>query len=495
MYDQVKPYVAVGVGIDPTASDDVTGVATLSLPMSNPTQIFDAKYFLVEGLATYEADGIPTSVSAGMIAPPEEPMDELNTSIWSKGISDANGDISFTATISLSKAHTSALTLYFDAHEVTGTATFKSRATTVATVPFSTTGYRFQDSTVRTFDSLVIAVSHIDAPYCHVRLVEVEFGASRTFGEDEITGNISLIRQIDPYQASMPVDELDFELINIEGDYDIDNPNTRIGEIALGTPVYLSFTTVEDGVQTTVRQGKYYICAHDGGEDSLKITAQDNRSIMQDLYPSLTLSTSRPIAESISDVFTAYNVPHTIDEDVADIYPNANYAFDDSYSLLDSVLYILQKWDVYCKPDLDGLMHITSYLGSVPTNPPITSEYLTEYPYISKNVAYNYVRIKHDTGYYDKDLRDNPQNPMLILNINNPLINTEAEARTLADKVASYVLANSEQVELSAIGIPSLDLRGNTAIEGRWTTREYAVSSIELTFDGGLEMVVRGGRA
>lgn len=495
MYDQVKPYVAVGVGIDPTAADDVTSVNAPQLPMSNAGQIFDAKYFLADGLATYEGDGIPTSIDAGMIAPPESALDELNTSVWSKGISDANGNISFTATISLSKAHTSALTLYFDAHEVTGTATFRNGTTTVATVPFTTSGYRFQDSTVRTFDSLTIAVSHIDAPYCHVRLVEVEFGASRTFGEDEITGNISLIRQIDPYQASMPVDELDFELINIEGDYDIDNPNTRIGEIALGTPVYLSFTTIEDGVQTTVRQGKYYICAHDGGEDSLKVTAQDNRSIMQDLYPSLSLSTTRPIAESISDVFARYNVPHTIDEAVTGIFPNANYAFDDSYSLLDSLLYILQKWDIYCKPDLDGLMHITSYQGSIPTNPAITSEYLIEYPYISKNVAYNYVRIKYDTGYHDKDLRDSDQKPMLILNINNPLINTEAEARTLADKVASYVMANTEQVELSAIGIPSLDLRGNTAIEGRWTTREYAVSSIELTFNGGLDMIVRGGRA
>ena len=105
-------------------------------------------------------------------------------------------------------------------------------------------------------------------------------------------------------------------------------------------------------------------------------------------------------------------------------------------------------------------------------------------------MAYNYVRIRYDTGYHDKDLRDSDQKPMLILNINNPLINTEAEASVLADKVASYVMANTEQVELSAIGIPSLDLRGNTAIEGRWTTREYAVSSIELTFNGGLDMIV-----
>lgn len=495
MYDQIKPYVAVGVGIDPTAADDVTDVSASSLPMSNSGQIFDAKYFLAEGLATYEGDGIPTAIDAGMIAPPEAPLDELNTAIWSEGISDGNGSITFTVTISMSEAHTSALTLYFDAHEATGTAVFKNGSTTVASISFQTEGWRFQDSTVRTFDSLTLSISHIDAPYCHVRLVEVEFGASRTFGEDEITGNISLIRQVDPYMASMPVDELDFELINIEGDYDIDNPNTRIGEIALGTPVYLSLTTYEGGVQKTTRLGKYYICAHDGGDDNLRITAQDNRSIMQDLYPSLTLSTSRPIAESISDVFAQYSVPHTIDTEVADIYPNANYAYDAGTSLLDCTLHIMQKWDIYCKPDLDGLIHITSYTSSIPTNPAITSEYLMDYPYISKNVAYNYVRIKHDTGYYDKDLRDSPDKPMLILNINNPLVNTETEARILANKVAGYVLANAEQVELSAIGIPELDLRGNTAIEGRWTTREYSISSIDMTFNGGLDMIVRGGRA
>lgn len=495
MYDQVKPFVAVGVGIDPTAADDVSGVSAPTLPMSNISQIFDAKYFLAEGLATYEGDGIPTSINAGMIAPPENALDELNTSIWSKGISDENGSISFSVSISLSRAHTSALTLYFDAHEVTGIATFKNGNTTVESVPFTTSGYRFQESTIRTFDNLILSISHIDAPYRHVRLVEVEFGASRTFGEDEITGNISLIRQIDPYLTSIPVDELDFELINIEGDYDIDNPDTRIGEIALGTPVYLSFSIVEDGVQTTVRQGGYYICAHDGGENSLKVTAQDSRAILQDLYPAMTLSTSRPISESISDVFTTCGIPHIIDEVVMGITPDINYTFDDTYSLLDILLYILQKWDIYCMPDMDGMMHITSYTQTIPINPPITSDYLMDYPYISKNTSYNYVRVKYDKGHYDRDLRDSLQKPMLILNVNNPLIINESEAQALADRIAGYVLANAEQIELSAIGIPSLDLRGNTAIEGRWTTKDYAITNIETTFNGGLDMIVRGGRA
>ena len=494
MYDQVKPYVAVGVGIDPTAADDVTAVTSQNLPMSNPDQLFDAKYFMAEGLATYEGDGIPTSVSAGMVAPPEGPMEDINTSLWSSGISDGSGAISYTVGITLSTPHTSAFSLYFDGQEAEGTITFKNGASVVDTVTFATAEGRFQNNTVRTFNAVTIAISRISRPYHHVRLVEVEFGASRTFGEDEITGNISLIRQIDPYLTSMPVDELDFELINIEGDYDLDNPNSRLGEIALGTPVYLSFTIIEGDEQTTTRMGKYYICAHDGGEENLKVTAQDNRSIMQDLYPRLALTTTRPIAESISDVFAAYSVPHTVDDSVTGIYPNANYQYDDKAPLLDSLLHILQKWGIYCVPDVDGLIHVTSYSGSIPSNPDITSEYLMQYPKISKNVAYNYVRIRYDTGYFDKDLREDTQKPMLILNINNPLINTEAEAVTLADKVAGYVSANGEQVELTAIGIPSLALRGLSNIEGRWATRDYAISSIDMTFNGGLDMIVRGGR-
>lgn len=495
MYDEIKPFVAVGVGIDPTAVDDVTGVNAKVLPMSNPTQIFDAKYFLAEGLATYEGDGIPTGISAGMIAPPESPQDELNTSVWSAGISDSDGKIDFSVAVTLSKPHTSAFSLYFDNQESEGTVTFKRGGVSVGAVTFVTADNRWQDNTVRTYDSVNITITKISRPYHHVRLVEVEFGASRTFGEDEITGTIGLIRQIDPYMVSMPVDELDFELINIEGDYDTDNPNTRIGEIALGTPVYLSLTTIENGIQTTTRMGKFYINAHDGGDENLRITAQDNRSIMQDLYPRLTLSTSRPIVESISDAFGLYNVPHTVDESVMGIYPNANYTYDDSYSLLESLLHILQKWGIYCLPDVDGLIHITDYSASIKPNGPITSEYLMKYPYISKNVAYNYVRVKYDGGYVDRDLRDDIQKPMLILNMDNPLINTEAEATSLAERVAGYVLANAEQIELTAIGMPELLLRGNTPIEGRWTTREYSVSSIDMTFNGGLDMVVRGGRA
>lgn len=494
MYDRVKPFIAVGVGIDPTAADDVTDVSASVLPMSNPSQLFDAKYFVSEGLATYEGDGIPTSISAGMVAPPESPTDGVTTGIWSKNISDANGSIQFHAIITLSRPHSSALSLYF-AHEVTGAVSFRKNGGALDSVSFSTDKGHWADDTVRTYDAIDIAISTIDKAFSHVKLVEVEFGASRTFGEDELTDTISLIRQIDPFMASMPVDELDFSIINIDGDFDIDNPQTRIGEIALGTPVYLSITTEEDGVQTTTRMGKYFICAHDGAEGVLKVTAQDARSIMQDIYPSLTLSTSRPIAETISDILGQFNIQHTIDDSARGIYPNANYVFDKKYSLLESLLYILQKWDLFIMPDTEGMMRIQSYSATISPNAPISEEYLLDYPQISKNVAYNFVRVGHDTGHIDRDLRSNPQSPMLMLNIDNPLINTEAEARTLADKMAGYVLANAEQMEVSAIGIPTLGLRGATDIKGRWTTRDYSISSIDMTFDGGLEMTVRGGRA
>ena len=494
MYDRIKPFIAVGVGIDPTAADDVTGVSATVLSLSNPRQLFDAKYFMSEGLATYEGDGIPTSVSAGMVAPPESPTDGVTTGIWSKNISDASGRIQFHAILPLSRPHSSALSLYF-AHEATGTVSFRKDGSLIDSISFVTDGGIWTNDTVRTFDTIDIVVSTIDKAFSHVKLVEVEFGASRTFGEDELTDSISLIRQIDPFMASVPVDELDFSIININGDFDIDNPQTRIGEIALGTPVYLSFTTEEDGVQTTTRMGKYFICAHDGADDTLRVTAQDARSIMQDIYPSLALSTSRPIAESISDVLGQFNIQHTIDDSARGIYPNANYVFDKRYSLLDSLLYILQKWDIFIMPDTEGMMRIQSYSATISPNAPIPEDYLLNYPQISKNVAYNFVRVGHDTGHIDRDLRPNPQSPMLMLNVDNPLINTEAEARTLADKMAGYVLANAEQMEVSAIGIPTLGLRGGADIKGRWATRDYSISSIDMTFDGGLEMTVRGGRA
>ena len=42
MFDQVVPFISIGVGIDPTADDDVTSTVGDNAILSNTAQLYDA---------------------------------------------------------------------------------------------------------------------------------------------------------------------------------------------------------------------------------------------------------------------------------------------------------------------------------------------------------------------------------------------------------------------------------------------------------------------
>ena len=504
MYDEVQPFVTIGTGIDSTAADDISAVTGQNALLSNTSQLFDAYYDIDSIYANYEADGIPTALSNNLVAPPVTPVGiPWYTGVWSDPISASDGTIAWTLTIALSQAHTSAFTLTFVGPQiVTGTVTFKNGNTAVATENLTGPALTFMFNTTRTFDTVIISVTKLNEPYKHARLAEIEFGASETFSSSELVDTIDLIQQADFLQECIPISEMDFSLINIDGKYDLDNlvdgHNKALEKVAVGTPVTLSFTFYDGGVQTTKTMGKYYIVRHDAQEDRLHITAQDPRAILQNRVSAISLATGTTIAVSISTALTAQGVPHVIDPSAQDLHPTEDYVFKRNENLIQQLLYIQQRYQIYVQPDRYGMLHI-SYGDPTGTGNDITQDTLITYPKPSLATTYNFITIDYGPAgnrqQYDLDMRVHPDDVVKSYALDNPLIMTQTQAQGLAQRIQSYMF--SQQYLAEVIGDPDLELYADIKIDGRWSANdplEYKVQSIEYTYDGGLTMRVEAMR-
>ena len=500
----VVPFVSIGYGIDTTALDDVTDWITDSLPMSNTEQISNANYLLSDNLATYEGNGIPTSVDAGIIAPPVSPAPSPpEVGVWSAGISDENGNIDWQIDIRLSQAHTSAFSVYSGGitHIVDAEVSYYLNGSETRRMSLHSDGADFVQDKVKTkYDRIVFKVSKIDRPYSHVRIAEVEFGASITLSNAKLTDTVDLTTECDPLGLTIPLSQLDYSIINVDGEYDVDNPSNKLDLYKIGTPVYYSLTVevldpdTAEVTRKTIPMGRYYITSRNADPEKLGITAQDVRSVLHNTVRPLTLSVSKSIGMTLQEVFESMDIGYVIEDDLYSLMPDRDMTMPDTADLLQQLLWIQQFFDIYTIPERDGFIHAVKGMPSQSAEP-LTAETLMAYPKPSIARGYNYISITYGSQHYDVDLRTNPDSALMPLSINNPIIDTEAKARTVADRIQTRFY--SQIYEAEAFGDPSLDVWNIMPIEGRWTRGsplDYRVIGLELEYDGGLTMYVKGVR-
>lgn len=494
----ITMYAAIGVGVDQTAVDDLTSVSGDFLPMSNPEHIIDAVYKQTSGLATFEGDGIPTSASAGMIAPPIEATDNPpEVGVWSSVISDADGNISVDITVQMSKAHTSAFRMYTTGPNVLA-ATFTFIDGDVEQTMDCEVGYGyFSTVEIMTYSAIRIHVSKLDRAFCHLRIVEMEFGSARTFSPASIAGESVWIREMDPTERTMPMDELDLTLVNVDGAFDTDNPASRLNDMGIGTPMTLGFTLRVPSGDVTIPCGRYYIGDIKAEDTRISLSAFDNRWILSDTYTTWSIDTATSFGESLNAILQEYSVPHIIDDGIYSIYPDKDHTFDDSTSILDDLLSIQQAYGIYFVPGREESMMVTTVWPGGDGGS-IHKDAVYKWPSPRQTSGYNFVSIGYSADgvsyqYVEYDLRiDRNASKSIIQIVDNPLITTEARATALATRIVSRL--SSAEIEVEWVGDPSLDLGDSLAIPGRWTTdnpETYTLVYSEYTFDGALTGVER----
>ena len=490
----VSIFMSLGVNIDNTAADDITAVTADTLPMSNPAQLTDANYELTKELATYENYGIPTAASARMIVPPlTAEAYPPETGVWSSELSDEDGDMAFQAVISLSSKHTSALTIYTEGPNIlvgTVTFTYNGISETVALVPH--TGFAVAPGS-HDYDTVTISITKISEGIRHLRITEIEFGDSITLGMDKLGGEIVFVDEIDPLWVGMPLCELDLELINVLGDYDVDKPGTLFSQLAIGNPINLSYTVESGNVRRTIPVARLFIGQRNTSGDRLLVTAYDIRWNLSRSYLSWQLRTNQDIGTTLAALFAAHELGYTIDGAVASIYPASDHTFGTDTIVLDDLQKVAQAYGLIIRPTRLGSIQVSvawndDEYGDIPV--------MNMYTWPGSNQAnrYNVIDIRYGAnGTYDRYVEDfsQPGEVKNILPINNELIVNESMASTVCGRIRAQMYTNVQDVEWR--GDPAMDLSDEVGVYTRWTqngtAETYRAIKRELRFDGALREI------
>ena len=349
------------------------------------------------------------------------------------------------------------------------------------------------DREITTYDKIEITILQISEPYKHARISEIEFGASVTVEPEDLGEEVVLIQERDPWGISAPISELDFSLLNVDGRYDFDNPASRLDELALGTPIWYSITVGVGSKKTTVPLGRYYIIEHNTVDDIIELTAMDARIILGEMTAPIALVSGEPIAQSIADALQTMRIPYMVESEAMAVLADASYSPADPMDVLTQLIYIAQRYDIMVSPRRDGVMyiHLPRPKGTAPV---LDAETLLKYPTPSFARTYNFISIQYGSEIYHRDVgQRGSEEAVMAITISNPLITTEAQAIALADKIEASVY--SQEYLATAIGDPRIDVDDIVPIEGRWSAgspTNYDVASLELTYDGGMTMRIRG---
>lgn len=497
---QVDVFLSIGRFSDLTAADDYDGTTAGMLEMSNPdAQLTDAIYEITEGLATFEGYGIATAIDAGNIAPPIQAEHyPPETALWSDVISDADGNVEWSFTVAMAEPHTSALT--FHTRQVDILEAFitirNNGSVVVPRTEMTVARDRVTYSQNVTYDSFTVEVTKVAQPFMHVRIAEIEFGTQTTFSKEDLTGTVSIIREYDPTMLSIPLHELDFSILNVLGEWDVDSPDSAIDSLAQSLPISAAFTCVTGEKNWTVNIGRFFISSLSGAETQLDVTCFDGRKTLQDIYTTWELNTEQSLGTQITDIFTSAYIPHTVDAALFQLYADAPYTFTDNMSLLEVFLYLMQYYNVWLVPGRNGSI-------SVRLGPPMGDygdmdpdmEYT--FPKQAQFTKYNFIQVAYQSGnttsYYSMDLRTTSTEAKSQISISNPLVRSVTKAQEIAARVASSLY--STMVEMEWRTDLTVDPGDTAGLFGKWsqdTATEYRVSSSRIEYTGAVKETLKG---
>lgn len=494
---EIDLVLAIGVNIDQTSADDFETSESSRLPFSNPPQLIDAVYDIEPGLTTFEYKGIKTSTSAGNFAPPlEQTVYPPEYGYWSDVISDGDGVIDWTVTVKLTAVHKSAFTVF--TREVAITEAYITfyvggEVTGEGPMEIDKNSVKFTDSI--SYDTIEVHITRLEAPFRHVRISEIEFGASKTFNRNSLTGEVTIITERDPLMTSIPLWELDFTVLNVTGEWDQDNPFGFFSSLPPSFPVEVGLSCYSDGSMWTVPLGRFMISEKDANDTELSVTCYDPRKALQDIYESWTILASESFGDQITDLFAEIHIPHIVSDEVFELYPNEDFTSEDDDSLLDMFLWIQQYYDIYLVPERDGYIHVVhgKPSGNYGNMDP-DMEYTYPLPY--GFTTYNYIIIQYGPSnarvQYSLDIRASASEIKSQITIDNPMILTEERAIELAQKVRSRLYSSMVEIEWRADAMN--DIGDSMGLTGRWSETPEAYECVyqELKYDGSLVATTRG---
>lgn len=333
---------------------------------------------------------------------------------------------------------------------------------------------------IRGYDKIVIEVIEWSRPYRRARIEGLYIGIEKVYSKPDIM-NYSATYSVDPLSAELPVNEITFELKNLNGEFNPDNPtgaekylmerqivNTRYGY------------KLDDGIEW-IDGGEFYLSEWETPQNGITatFTARNATELMTDTYTGKSSGTMLEVATEALEqaglpVMDDGSKPWELDSNLGRI--NMPSGLDlSTYSISTVLQYIANATCCVLYQDRRGMFHMKQLVYNLTDysidrfNSYSNSEITLSKPLKSVNINNSdYIMTVGLTGETQP--------------VNNPFISSE-QAPAVAKWVADY-LVNRRELTGNFRADPRLDPLDVVINENQFARSMILITEIQYTYNG-----------
>lgn len=333
---------------------------------------------------------------------------------------------------------------------------------------------------ISNFNLITIEVTRWCLPYHRARIEKILIGIDKTYTKSELI-SYTHSQFVDPLAAELSKNEIRFEILNLNGEYNPDNPTGAEKYLMERQGITVRYGyQFEDGIEW-IRAGSFVLSEWETPQNGItaSFTARDLIELMSDKYAGTTTGTLYDIAEAAFEQIgllpdTDGNNRWTIDSSLQSITVPDNIELD--YTIAE-VLQLAAN-AACCVMYQNRAGHIII----APLVPELTTDY-----YINMDNSYQNAELS-----LSKPLKAvNVNNGMALINVatsgetqevENVLVSAE-RATTYGQWIADY-LVQRRTLSGDYRADPRLDATDTVKVSNQFADNDVLITDVEYTYNG-----------
>lgn len=330
------------------------------------------------------------------------------------------------------------------------------------------------------YDKIVVEVLKWSLPHRRPRIREITVGVIKRYTKGELL-SYSHRMFVDPLSASLPNAEITFEIVNLNGEYNPDNPQGAEKYLMERQMIQSRYGYKLGSSVQWIKAGTFFMSEWETPQNGISatFTARDSLEYMSDKYTGRSTGSLMQIA---TDAFTQANLPLLADE-------SQRWRIDDSLSDItvppDSDLkeYSIAEVLQYCAhaaccvfyQDRDGIVHIEP-LPEGKTDYSINRFNSFANSEITLSKPLKAVTVNSDM--HTLTISDSGETQ----DVTNPLV-TKARSKEVAEWTANY-LVNRKELSGEFRADPRLDALDRITNINQFAETEVLVTEVSYSYNG-----------
>lgn len=344
------------------------------------------------------------------------------------------------------------------------------------------------DLDIQNYDRIETTIQEWCLPKHYPRIEQVVIGIEQVYTKKDVM-SLQHVISVDPLSGELPNAEITFEVSNLNGQYNPDNPQGVEKYLMERQQITARYGYKLNGAVEWIAAGVFYMSEWDCPQNGITatFTARDAQEYMTDLY-------SGPATGSLGDIasaaFTQAGIPAqpdgspswAVDQSLSSVVVPADVDLS-TYTIKEVLQLCANAGCCVMYQDRLGIFHIEPLAASTPEYP---INQFNSYQYSEVSLSKQLRAVDINNGQYVLQVAtvgDTQQ-------INNPLI-SDAQAPVVAQWVANY-LVNRRTLSGEFRADPRLDALDRVVNTNSFSTSTVLVTQITYTYNGAFRGAYEG---